>query len=122
MNDHLLNLKVSIIIIITTPSFTSALIINQHTKQNKKQKNYLSFTIMPTAKSQRLEALEKSARLEIERDSVVEEIGDCDRTLAVLQEQMELIAKLKASWVEQKREEQRKIHILNEQELIFDFF
>ena len=72
---------------------------------------------MPTAKSQRLEALEKSARLEIERDSVVEEIGDCDRTLAVLQEQMELIAKLKASWVEQKREEQRKIHILNEQEI-----
>ena len=71
---------------------------------------------MPSAKAQRVEALERSSRLEVERDAVTEEIGTCERTLQMLQEQMQLIAKIKASWVEQKRDEQRRIQTLNEAE------
>lgn len=69
-----------------------------------------------SARAQRVEALERSARLELERDSVVAEIGDCDRTLAFLHEQLQLIGRIKASWVDQKRDEQRRIGVLNEAE------
>jgi hypothetical protein len=74
----------------------------------KKKKKHMT----SSARCQRVEALERSARLEIERDSVVSEIGDCDRTLAFLHEQLQLVARIKQSWVEQKKDEQRRISAL----------
>ncbi len=65
-----------------------------------------------SARLQRLEALERSSRVEIERESVLTDIADCDRTLALLREQLALIASVKAAWVEQKRDELRRQQLL----------